>query len=82
MEVFKNIGKYDDSAPHFEMNFAYRYFEKGYRTAFLFGCFQMSAGKRTYQRNDPNLKNAYQLNDEAHSLDKNYKVLTIIKTRH
>ena len=65
MEVFKNVGKYDENANHFEMDFAFRYYEKGWRTAFLFGCFQHSAGKRTYQRNDPNLKNAYQLNDEA-----------------
>jgi hypothetical protein len=65
MEVFQNVGKYDETAPHFEMNFAYRYFEKGYRTAFLFGTTMSHQGKRTHQRNDPNLKNAYQLNDEA-----------------
>jgi glycosyltransferase involved in cell wall biosynthesis len=65
MEVFKNVGNYDDSAPHFEMNFAYRYFEKGYRTAFLFGTTMSHVGRRTFQRNDPNLKNAYDLNKES-----------------
>ncbi len=62
--VFKDVGRYDESAKHFEMEYAYRYVNKGYKTTFLDGIYCAHIGRRTYERNTEK-KNAYDLNDEV-----------------
>jgi GR25 family glycosyltransferase involved in LPS biosynthesis len=62
--VLKEIGKYDETAKHFEMEYAYRYVNKGYKTTFLDGIYCAHIGRRTYERNTDK-KNAYDLNKEV-----------------
>ena len=62
--VLKEIGKYDETAKHFEMEYAHRYVSKGYKTTFLDGIYCAHIGRRTYERNTEK-KNAYDLNEEV-----------------
>lgn len=62
--VLKEIGKYDETAKHFEMEYAHRYVNKGYKTTFLDGIYCAHIGRRTYERNTEK-KNAYDLNNEV-----------------
>jgi len=63
IEVFLDIGKFNESAQHFEMEYAYRYVEKGYLTTFLDSVSSSHIGRRTYERKSDKL-NAYDLNNE------------------
>ena len=63
-EVFDTLGDYDESAKHFEMEYAYRYVSKGYKTTFLDGIYCAHIGRRTYERGGEK-KNAYDLNEEV-----------------
>lgn len=58
-----NVGRYNEWAPHFEMEYSYRYFEKGYKSVFLEGIYSMHIGRLTSQRFDKTKQNAYILND-------------------
>lgn len=62
--IFKELGEYDEKAKHFEMEYAYRYVNKGYKTTFLDGVYCAHIGRRTYERNTEK-KNAYDLNEEV-----------------
>jgi GR25 family glycosyltransferase involved in LPS biosynthesis len=63
VEILKKIGKFNESAKHFEMEYAYKYSDKGYITTFLDGTFSSHIGRRTYERNSDKV-NAYDLNNE------------------
>ena len=63
VNVLKEIGPFDENSKHFEMEYAYRYVQKGYKTTFLDGIFCSHIGRRTYERNTNKL-NAYDLNNE------------------
>lgn len=64
-ELFTNIGDFVETPCHFEMEFAYRYMMKGYKTAFLPTISYYHIGRRTYEREDSNKTNAYELNDQS-----------------
>ena len=61
--VFQDLGSYDETAKHFEMEYAHRFVSKGYKTTFLDGIYCAHIGRRTYERNTDK-KNAYDLNEE------------------
>jgi len=63
-DVFKVIGMFNSNAPHFEMEYAYRYAQKGYISAFLEGIYCLHTGRLTSQKDDPTKINAYILNNE------------------
>ena len=63
-EVLLNVGEFNENTKHFEMEYAYRYVEKGYLTGFLERMCCTHIGRRTYERNT-NKKNAYDLNDQV-----------------
>uniref|UniRef100_A0A6C0DKB9 Uncharacterized protein n=1 Tax=viral metagenome TaxID=1070528 RepID=A0A6C0DKB9_9ZZZZ len=82
--VLKEIGKYDETAKHFEMEYAHRYVSKGYKTTFLDGIYCAHIGRRTYERNTEK-KNAYDLNEEVqfgetHRVSEKSKNITEIST--
>ncbi len=64
-EIFGVLGEYDEGADHFEMNYAYRYFNKGYVSAFFPGIHCIHTGRLTSQRFDASKQNAYKLNQQA-----------------
>ena len=63
LSVFRTLGRYDEQAKHFEMEYAFRYVQAGFKTAFMAGTFCGHIGRRTYERNSEKL-NAYDLNNE------------------
>jgi GR25 family glycosyltransferase involved in LPS biosynthesis/predicted O-methyltransferase YrrM len=64
-EVLTTIGPYDENASHFEMDYSYKYVNKGFKSVFLDGIFCMHIGRLTSERNNKNIPNAYDLNNEA-----------------
>ena len=63
--VIKKIGEYSDTNGHFEMDYANRYTNLGYKSAFYNGIFCRHIGKLTppKRNNSDNSKNAYELNN-------------------
>ncbi len=61
-EIFKTIGDFNESAVHFEMEYANRYVSKGYKSAFLEGIYCLHIGKLTSDQGE--LLNAYDLNNQ------------------
>jgi GR25 family glycosyltransferase involved in LPS biosynthesis len=61
--VYKTVGKFNEKSNHFEMEYANRYVENNYKTAFLAGIYCTHIGRRTYERSSNKL-NAYDLNKE------------------
>lgn len=74
-EIFKELGFFKEDVWHFEMNYAYQYVAKGYKTCFLPGLVCKHIGKLT---SDKNGINAYVLNDEVQFTGE--KKITPIKT--
>jgi GR25 family glycosyltransferase involved in LPS biosynthesis len=63
--IFDRIGRFDEQAGHFELDYAQRYVACGFQSAFLDGIFALHAGRLTSERHDANNPNAYQLNHQA-----------------
>lgn len=61
MDLFKELGEFNEDVWHFEMNYAHKYVNKGYKTLFLPGMVCKHIGKLTSDREGVN---AYVLNDE------------------
>lgn len=74
MAVLKEVGTYNASAPHFEMEYAQRYMEKGYHTAFLVALTCTHTGRLTKERDDKSKLNAYDLNNEAQFTGKRKRI--------
>ncbi len=59
-EVYQALGPYPETVRHFEMDYASRYTNAGFRTAFLDGIFRLHIGKLIGEEGK---KNAYELNE-------------------
>lgn len=64
-EILKELGEYDNTVNHFEMDYAHKFQQHGYESAFLPGIFCYHIGRLTSERNDENKMNAYALNNEG-----------------
>lgn len=65
MKIWHELGEFDTTVNHFEMDYSYRYIKAGYISAFMEGIYCLHTGRLTSQKNDPTIANAYTLNDEA-----------------
>jgi GR25 family glycosyltransferase involved in LPS biosynthesis len=72
--IFQNIGDFNKDSNHFEMEYANRYFDKDYISAFFEGVYCRHIGRLTTERNNDNILNAYKLNNEDQFIKKNEKV--------
>lgn len=63
-EIFSELGKFDEKVSHFELQYSYKYREKGYLSAFLEGVYCLHIGRLTSERHDDSKLNAYILNGE------------------
>lgn len=63
--VLDTIGEYNENAGHFEKEYAERYVKHGFLTTFLDNVYCLHIGRCTWERNDVNKKNAYDLNKES-----------------
>ena len=62
--TIKKLGNYDSQNQFFEKDYADKYTESGYKSAFYDEITCLHTGKLTRERDDPSKKNAYQLNGE------------------
>ena len=60
-----DIGRFDPKARHFEREYAQRYTDRGYRSAFLDAIHCLHLGPLTWERGDDRRLNAYDLNQES-----------------
>ena len=62
-EIFKTVGHFTDNDGFFERNFADRYYKNNYVSCFKNDVTCRHIGKLLCQRNDPNILNAYEMNN-------------------
>ena len=63
--VLARVGRFDESASHFELDYAKRYFSAGFCTVFFDGIHALHIGRFTSERGDDTVRNAYQLNAQS-----------------
>jgi GR25 family glycosyltransferase involved in LPS biosynthesis len=73
--IIKDLGEFDVTKSHFEMDYAYRYINKGLISAFLEGIHCLHIGRLTSERDDLTKLNAYALNDECQFAGKEEQVI-------
>ena len=78
-EIFKELGEFDISAAHFEMDYARKYSNKGYVSAFFEGLYCIHIGRLTSEQNDSTKLNAYNLNNESQFFEKKEQKSSFIK---
>ncbi len=61
--VLQKVGAFDENAGHFEHDYAQRYVQAGFRSAFLDGVHALHTGRLTSERNASARPNAYVLNE-------------------
>lgn len=78
--IIKEVGLYNIDADHFEMEFAHRYTQNGYKTAFLDRISCIHIGRLCKDRNDNTQQNAYLLNKQPqfHKPRQEYKLFYIV----
>ena len=64
-KIFEELGEFNETVSHFEMDYCSKYTDYGYISAFLEGIYSMHIGRLTSERNDKSKPNAYELNDEV-----------------
>jgi hypothetical protein len=74
--IFKDIGGFNEQISHFEMDYAHKYANKGYISAFFEGIYCLHTGRLTSEREDETKLNAYKLNNEVQFYGKENKIKT------
>lgn len=74
-KILKELGEFDVMKSHFEMDYAHRYVNRGYISAFLEGIYCLHTGRLTSERDDLTKLNAYDLNGECQFTGKEEQVL-------
>lgn len=69
VHVLKEIGNFKNETGHFEMDYAKRYYNSGYKSAFLDTICSYHIGKLTWEKNEEK-PNAYNLNEVTQFHDK------------
>lgn len=62
--ALQKIGEYNERASHFEMEYAYRYLNAGFKTTYMDNIYCLHIGRCTFERDTGKL-NAYDLNNEV-----------------
>ena len=80
VESILEIGNYDTDETFFEMAYAKKWTSKGYRSAFFNKLTCLHTGRLTSQRNNKEIKNAYDLNgeDQFREGERKYNFIKII----
>lgn len=79
--VLDELGNFNETVAHFESEYANRYKEKGYKSAFLESIYCTHIGRLTSERFDESKLNAYKLNNELQFHNKTYnfeKIKTVV----
>lgn len=78
--VWKDLGSFNETVSHFEMEYAYRYVKAGYKSVFLESIYCLHIGRLTSEIHDTSKLNAYALNNEAQFAGKEEKTQKEEKT--
>lgn len=78
-EVYEKLGDFNETISHFEMDYANKYIQKTYLSAFLENIYCIHIGRLTSQRNDNSIPNAYDLNGEKQFVDKSIELVKPVK---
>lgn len=78
-KIYQELGNFNENISHFEMDYSYKYVNKGYISAFLEGIYCIHIGRLTSERNDIDKVNAYVLNNESQFSGKESCKIPIIK---
>ncbi len=70
--VLKKVGDFN-KVDHFEMDYAKRYTASGYITTYLNATYCVHSGRKTWERDDKSIANAYTLNKEVQFSSKEEK---------
>ena len=60
-KVWRTVGEYNEAVPHFELEYARKYVDQRYKTCFLHNLNCLHIGRRTYERFNLEMSNAYEL---------------------
>jgi GR25 family glycosyltransferase involved in LPS biosynthesis len=63
--IFQTLGKFDEQAPHFEMDYAHKFASAKFISAFLETVHCLHIGRLTTERHDKTKPNAYVLNNQS-----------------
>ena len=77
--IFQEIGLFNETISHFEMEYSYRYFNKEFVSTFFEGIYSIHIGRLTTERDDKTKTNAYELNEEAQFSGKEERLKTFNK---
>lgn len=83
VNALHELGPFNETVSHFEMEYSHRYAARGWKSAFLEGVYSRHIGRLTSERNDTSKLNAYALNGEAQFRGKEKQVserTTVAKT--
>lgn len=73
-KIYEELGEFNETISHFEMDYSYRYINKGYISAFLEKTYCLHIGRLTSERDNKNIPNAYDLNNECQFSGKETKL--------
>ena len=76
--IYNKIGNFNKDSNHFEMEYAYRYFNNNYISVFFENIYSLHIGRLTSERFDDTKPNAYKLNNEQ-QFEKSEDVQTIVE---
>lgn len=76
VEAILNIGNFETSKQFFEMEYAHKWTNNGYKTGFFNRMTNKHIGKLTYENNK---QNAYQMNNQAQFDTNNIKIINLKK---
>jgi GR25 family glycosyltransferase involved in LPS biosynthesis len=80
--IFNDIGEFNEEISHFEMDYAHKYANKGYVSAFFEGIYCLHTGRLTSEREDETKLNAYKLNNEIQFYGKENKNKEIVEIKN
>lgn len=64
-QIIRELGEFNEVVGHFEMDYSYKYRNKGYISAFFESIYCLHTGRLTSERFDNSRANAYILNEES-----------------
>lgn len=85
-KIYNKVGNFNKDSNHFEMEYAFRYFNNNYISVFFENIYSNHIGRLTSERFDDTKMNAYKLNDEQQFekiekevLEKKYELINLEK---
>jgi len=76
--ILQELGPFNETIAHFEMDYSYKYQSKKYISAFLETIYCLHTGRLTSERFEKKVLNAYDLNNEKQFENKEIKITDVV----